>query len=90
MQAAETATAESLARLARLGDGCLVLTARARDRARAADQRPARLLCLPLSEAIDLETVRRLTDPTHGGRPPSRSGGAQRAPRSPAPPPRSR
>jgi GTP cyclohydrolase II len=72
MQAAETANAESLARLARLGDGCLVLTAQ---RGRAIDLpiNGHRVLCLPLSDAIDLETVRRLIDPTHGGRPPSRT-----------------
>jgi GTP cyclohydrolase II len=70
VQAAETASAESLARLARLGDGCLVLTAQ---RAGAL-QLPAnghRLLCLPL-EGIDLVTVRRMTDPTRGETPPPR------------------
>jgi GTP cyclohydrolase II len=72
MQAAETATAESLARLARLGDGCLVLTAR-RGGALDLPINGHRVLCLPLSDAIDLDTVRRLTDPTHGGRPPSRA-----------------
>jgi GTP cyclohydrolase II len=70
MQAAETATAESLARLTRLGDGCLVLTAR-RGGALDLPINGHRVLCLPLSDAIDLDTVRRLIDPTHGGRPPS-------------------
>ena len=72
MQAAETANAESLARLARVGDGCLVLTA---PRGRALDLpiNGHRVQCLPLSDAIDLDTVRRLIDPTHGGRPPSRA-----------------
>jgi GTP cyclohydrolase II len=72
MQAAETANAESLARLARVGAGCLVLTA---PRGRALDLpiNGHRVQCLPLSDAIDLDTVRRLIDPTHGGRPPSRA-----------------
>jgi GTP cyclohydrolase II len=72
IQAAETATAESLTRLRHLGDGCLVLT---EQRGIALDLpiNGHRVLCLSLSEAIDLDTVRRLTDPTHGGRPPSRS-----------------
>jgi GTP cyclohydrolase II len=72
MQAAETANGESLARLARLGDSCLVLTAQ---RGRAIDLpiNGHRVLCLPLSDAIDLKTVRRLIDPTQGGRPPSRT-----------------
>jgi GTP cyclohydrolase II len=69
MQAAETATADSLARLKQLGAGhaCLVLSAqRAAVLELPANGHP--VLCLPLSGAIDLETVRRLTDPTHGGR----------------------
>jgi GTP cyclohydrolase II len=69
VQAAETATAESLARLARLGDGCLVLTARRGDALRLPIN-GQRLLCLPLSAGIDLDTLRRLTDPTFGGRAP--------------------
>jgi GTP cyclohydrolase II len=72
MQAAETANAESLARLARLGDGCLVLTAQ-RGRALDLPINGHRVQCVPLSDAIDLATVRRLIDPTHGGRPPSRA-----------------
>jgi GTP cyclohydrolase II len=71
MQAAETANAASLARLARLGDGCLVLTAQ-RGGALDLPINGHRVLCLPLSDAIDLDTLRRLTDPTHGGPPPSR------------------
>jgi GTP cyclohydrolase II len=67
VQAAETATGESLARLTRLGDGCLVLTARRGDALRL-PVNGHRLLCLPLSAGIDLDTLRRLTDPTFGGR----------------------
>jgi GTP cyclohydrolase II len=65
MQAAETATEQSLARLARLGQACLVLTSQ---RAGALDLpiNGHQVLCLPLSGGIDLEMVRRLTDPTHG------------------------
>jgi GTP cyclohydrolase II len=70
VQAAETATPESLARLAGLGDGCLVLTAQRGD-ALELPVNGHRLLCLPLSDAMDLDTVRRMTDPTHEG-PPSR------------------
>jgi GTP cyclohydrolase II len=69
VQAAETATAESLARLARLGDGCLVLTA-PRGHALGLPINGHRLLCLPLSDGIDLDSLRRLTDPTHGDRSP--------------------
>jgi GTP cyclohydrolase II len=72
MQAAETASAESLARLARLGDGCLVLSAQ-RGGAMDLPINGHRVLCLPLSDAIDLDTVRRLIDPTHGRGPPSRA-----------------
>ena len=79
VQAAETATAESLARLARLGDGCLVLTAQRAD-ALELPVNGHRLLCLPLSETMDLDTVRRMTDPTHGEGPPSLSA----VPRAPA------
>jgi GTP cyclohydrolase II len=72
MQAAETANGESLARLARMGDGCLLLTAQ-RGRALDLPINGHRVQCLPLSDAIDLDTVRRLIDPTRGGRPPSRA-----------------
>jgi GTP cyclohydrolase II len=72
VQAAETATAESLARLARLGDGCLVLTAQ-RGGALELPVNGHRLLCLPLSDGMDLDTVRRMSDPTRGEGPPSRS-----------------
>jgi GTP cyclohydrolase II len=71
VQAAETASAESLARLARLGDGCLVLTAQ-RGGALELPINGHRLLCLPLSDGLDLDTVRRMIDPTHGEGPPSR------------------
>ena len=79
VQAAETATAESLARLARMGDGCLVLTAQ-RAGALELPVNGHQLLCLPLSEAMDLDTVRRMSDPTHGEGPPSLAA----VPRSPA------
>jgi GTP cyclohydrolase II len=72
VQAAETATGESLARLARLGDGCLVLTAQ-RGNALRFPINGHRLLCLPLSDGIDLDALRRLTDPTYGDRPPPQS-----------------
>src|SRR5262245_50967583 len=75
MQAAEAANADSLARLARMGDGCLLLTA-PRGRALELPINGHRVLCLPLSDAIDLDTVRRLIDPTHGGRPPSGAAAA--------------
>ena len=71
VQAAETATAESLARLARLGDGCLVLTAQ-RGGALELPINGHRLLCLPLSDGLDLDKVRRMIDPTHGEGPPPR------------------
>jgi GTP cyclohydrolase II len=79
VQAAETATAESLARLTRLGNGCLVLTAQ-RGGALELPINGHRLLCLPLSDDMDLDTVRRMTDPTHGEGPPSRSA----VPRAPS------
>jgi GTP cyclohydrolase II len=64
VQAAETTSAESLARLARLGAGraCLVLTAQ---RAAALDLpvNGDQVLCLRLPDPIELETVRGLTDP---------------------------
>src|SRR5918996_869959 len=72
VQAAETASVESLARLARLGDGCLVLTAQ-RGGALQLPVNGHRLLCLPLSEGIDLDAVRRMIDPTHPEGPLSRS-----------------
>ena len=62
----ETATADSFARLTRLGDGCLVLTAR-RAGALELPINGHPVLCLPLSDGIDLDTARRLSDPTHGG-----------------------
>ncbi len=71
MQAAETATAESLAQLSRLGDDriCLMLTAH---RARALDL-PINghdILCLQMTDRIDLDILRRLIDPTRGLLPP--------------------
>jgi len=69
VQAAETATGESLAWLAGLGDGYLVLTA-PRGNALRLPINGHRLLCLPLTEGIDLDALRRLTDPTHDDRPP--------------------
>ena len=71
VQAAETATAESLARLAGLGDGCLVLTAQ-RGGALELPINGHRLLCLPLLDGLELDKVRRMIDPTHGEGPPSR------------------
>jgi GTP cyclohydrolase II len=71
MQAAETASAESLAYLTRLGDGCLVLTAQ-RVGALELPVNGHRLLCVPLSEGIDLATLRRMTDPAQGEGPPPR------------------
>jgi GTP cyclohydrolase II len=67
VQAAESATAESLARLSRLGDDrvCLMLTAH---RARALDL-PINghdILSLQITDRIDLDIMRRLIDPTHG------------------------
>lgn len=66
-QAAEAATAQSLANLARLGDDRvrLVLTTH---RARALDL-PINghdTMCLHLADTSDLEDMRRLIDPTHG------------------------
>jgi GTP cyclohydrolase II len=72
VQAAETASVESLARLARLGDCSLVLTAQ-RGGALELPVNGHRLLCLPLSEGIDLDAVRRMIDPTHPEGPLSRS-----------------
>jgi GTP cyclohydrolase II len=79
VQAAETATAESLARLTRLGGGCLVLTAQ-RGGALELPVNGHRLLCLPLSDGMDLDMVRRMTDPSHAEGPLSLSA----VPRAPA------
>jgi GTP cyclohydrolase II len=74
VQAAETATAESLARMSRLGHDrvLLVLTAH---RARALDL-PINghdILCLQMTDRIDLDIMRRLIDPTHGQLPAGRA-----------------
>jgi GTP cyclohydrolase II len=79
VQAAETATAESLARLSRLGEDpvCLVLSAR-RAQALALPVNGHNSLCLQMPDPIDLDLMRRLIDPTHGPLPPGH--GVQHAP----------
>jgi GTP cyclohydrolase II len=81
VQAAETATAESLARLSRLGEDpvCLVLSARrAQALALALPVNGHDSLCLQMPDRIDLDLMRRLIDPTHGQLPPGH--GVQDAP----------
>jgi GTP cyclohydrolase II len=70
IQAAETATADSLARLSRLGDRVfLVLTAH-RAQALELPINGHDILCLQMSDRIDIDTLHRLIDPTHGQLPP--------------------
>jgi GTP cyclohydrolase II len=70
VQAAETSTPQSLARLAQLGDGrvCLILTAQ-RAMALELPINGHDILCLHPTGDLDLDFVRRLVDPTYG-RPP--------------------
>jgi GTP cyclohydrolase II len=72
VQAAETATTDSLARLVRLGEGraSLILTAQ-RGVALGLPINGHPILSVRLADDVDLATVRRLIDPTQG-RPPVR------------------
>jgi GTP cyclohydrolase II len=69
-QAAETSTAQSLARLQHLGAGevCLILTAH-RAMALELPINGHDILCVRQTDDVDLDILRRLVDPTHGALP---------------------